>query len=86
MFLQKEYLEGGRKINYQISYPGSKAGMFIAKNYKVNSVQFAHFLMKTKLAALGLTVSKMLFRTLLKMKVQNTIKEHEKKQTFFKVF
>ena len=32
VLLQKKYLKCGRKENYQVSYPGSKTGMFIAKN------------------------------------------------------
>ena len=63
MLLQKEYLKGGRKKSYHISYPGSKTGMFIAKNYKVNSAEFAYFLMKTELALLGEILSKMPSRT-----------------------
>ena len=63
VLLQREYLKGGRKKNYHISYPGSKTGMFIAKNYNVASAEFAYFLMKTKLALLGEILSKMLSGT-----------------------
>ena len=61
MLLQKEYLKGGRKKSYHISYPGSKTSMFIAKNNKVDSAEFVYFLIKTKLALLGEFLSKMLF-------------------------
>ena len=62
VLLQKEYLKGGKK-SYHISYPGSKTSMFIAKNYKVDSAEFAYFLIKTKLAVLGELLPKILFRT-----------------------
>ena len=31
--------KNGRKKVYHISYPGSKIGMFIAKNYKMDSIE-----------------------------------------------
>ena len=63
MLLQKEYLKGGRKKSYHISYPDSKTSMFIAKNYEVDSAEFVYFLIKTKLALLEEFLSKMLFKT-----------------------
>ena len=52
VLLQKEYLKGGRKRRYQVSYPGSKTDMFIVKTWNMDYVKFAYFLIKTKLAVL----------------------------------